>query len=79
MPTPEIYYPTTLFFKICNKILRFSIVEFALLSGLNFGPANFSPYKRHELSPNSIFEKLFGAKPETTTADVRNAYAEKKV
>lgn len=76
-PTPN-FDPTSLFFKIGDKVLRFSRVEYALVSGLRFGPVTFNPYKRHELPPNSTFKRLFGANTDTTTADVHTAYTNKE-
>lgn len=57
--------------------LQFSRVEYALVSGLKFGLANFKPYVRHELPPNSIFERLFGANKQTKLKDIHYTYTKK--
>lgn len=76
-PNPN-FDPTSLFFKIGETVLRLSRVDFALVSGLKFGPSSFDPYAAHILPPNSVYERLFGAKEETFTSDVRTAYINKE-
>ncbi|KAL6528964.1 hypothetical protein OROMI_028850 [Orobanche minor] len=76
-PKPN-FDPTSLFFKIGDKVLQFSRVEYALVSGLRFGPSNFDPYAKHELPKNSMFERVFGADETTKLYDVRLAYISKK-
>lgn len=75
-PLPN-FDKTALWFKIGGKVLRFSRVEYALVSGLKFGRAEFNPYKMHRLPSSSIYKRLFGANPLTTTAMVRNAFVNK--
>lgn len=75
-PSPN-FDKTALWFKIGDKVLRFSRVEYALVSGLKFGRTEFNPYRRHRLPSSSIYERLFGANPLTTTAMVRNAFVNK--
>lgn len=57
--------------------MRFSRVEYALVSGLKFGPSTFDPYAEQTLPPNSTYERLFGANPGTRLCDVRNAFLER--
>lgn len=53
VPKPN-FDPTALFFRIGNTVIRFSRVEYALVSGLKFGATSFNPYARHKL-PRNIF------------------------
>lgn len=48
------------------------------MSGLKFGCADFNPYKRQQPPLGSIYKRLFGADPLTTTAMVRAAYVKKE-
>ncbi|KAL6553653.1 hypothetical protein OROGR_007495 [Orobanche gracilis] len=78
IPKPEID-ETTLWFKVKGRVLRFSRVEFALITGLRFGPtpANFQPYKSHRIPKNSVFTKLLGNK-EVLIAYIRTKFINKK-
>ncbi|KAL6531503.1 hypothetical protein OROMI_027866 [Orobanche minor] len=77
-PKPEID-ETALWFKVKWRVLRFSRVEFALITGLRFGPtpANFQPYKSHRIPRNSVFTKLLGNK-EVLIAYIRTKFINKK-
>ncbi|KAL6518337.1 hypothetical protein OROMI_034038 [Orobanche minor] len=77
-PKPEVD-ETALWFKVKGRILRFSRIEFALITGLRFGPtpANFQPYKSHRIPRNSVFTKLLGNK-EMLIAYIRTKFINKK-
>ncbi|KAL6559231.1 hypothetical protein OROHE_006600 [Orobanche hederae] len=77
-PKPEVD-ETALWFKVKGRILRFSRIEFALITGLRFGPtpANFQPYKSHRIPRNSVFTKLLGNK-ELLIAYIRTKFINKK-
>ncbi|KAL6518161.1 hypothetical protein OROMI_033862 [Orobanche minor] len=49
-PRPELD-KTSLWFKVKGKVLRFSRVEFVLISGLKFGPAKINPYMMNDKIP----------------------------
>ncbi|KAL6537851.1 hypothetical protein OROMI_025494 [Orobanche minor] len=78
IPKPEID-ETALWFKVKGRVLRFSRVEFALITGLRFGPtpANFQSYKSHRIPRNSVFTKLLGNK-EVLIAYIRTKFINKK-
>lgn len=65
-PDPD---PTAIFFRVNDKIVRFGRTEFALVTGLKFGPCppGFDPYAVFEFSPQSIYAKFFDRK--AVTAD----------
>lgn len=76
VPEPN-FDPTALFFRIGEQVIRLSREEYALVSGLKFGPSSFDPYAEHQLPPDSIYERLFGLKEDITTGQVRAAYVDK--
>ncbi|KAL6557354.1 hypothetical protein OROMI_017704 [Orobanche minor] len=47
---------TSLWFKVKGKVLRFSRVEFVLISGLKFGPARTNPYMMNDKIPADSVE-----------------------
>lgn len=65
LPDPD---PTAIFFRVNNKVVRFGRMEFALVTGLRFGPrGRFDPFGTFEFQPHSIYSKCFNSCP--TAAD----------
>ncbi|KAL6577360.1 hypothetical protein OROMI_011636 [Orobanche minor] len=55
---------TSLWFKVKGKVLRFSRVEFVLISGLKFGRAKTNPYMMNDKSPiDSVYARLLDSIP----------------
>ncbi|KAL6583242.1 hypothetical protein OROMI_005320 [Orobanche minor] len=62
-PKPDLDQ-TALWFKVHGRVLRFSRVEFALITGLKFGPAKKNPYMLSEkVSGDSVYARLLEGKP----------------
>ncbi|KAL6534004.1 hypothetical protein OROHE_013837 [Orobanche hederae] len=62
-PRPELD-KTALWFKVKGKVLRFSRVEFVLISGLKFGPAKINPYMMNDKIPvDSAYARLLDSTP----------------
>lgn len=55
-------YPMTVYYKVNGQMVRFGRMEFALVTGLRFGPTNIDPYARHVIPALSVYRRLFGAK-----------------
>ncbi|KAL3637509.1 hypothetical protein CASFOL_018677 [Castilleja foliolosa] len=47
-----------LWFLVGDKFVRFSKYEYALVTGLRFGPTNFDPNEDYELQTNGVYRKL---------------------
>ncbi|KAL6518016.1 hypothetical protein OROMI_033717 [Orobanche minor] len=76
-PKPELDQ-TALWFKVQGRVLRFSRVEFALITGLKFGPAKINPYMlREKVSDNSVYARLLGGKA-ISPADLRTQFINKQ-
>ncbi|KAL6526211.1 hypothetical protein OROMI_029851 [Orobanche minor] len=76
-PKPELDQ-TALWFKVQGRVLRFSRVEFALITGLKFGPAKINPYMlREKVSGNSVYARLLGGKA-ISPADLRTQFINKQ-
>ncbi|KAL6564847.1 hypothetical protein OROMI_016297 [Orobanche minor] len=48
-----------MWFEVNGEVIRFSKVEFALISGLRFGTSQFNPYQDHDIPETSLYTKLF--------------------
>lgn len=55
-PDPD---PNAIWFKVRGQIIRFSRIEFALISGLKFGQSQFNPYQNHQIPATSVYTRLF--------------------
>lgn len=55
--------PTILWFKIGDKQIRFSRFEYALITGLRFGPSNFDPCDNHTIPEDSTYTRCLGNSP----------------
>ncbi|KAL6513725.1 hypothetical protein OROHE_019585 [Orobanche hederae] len=76
-PKPEVD-KIALWFKVKGKILRFSRVEFALISGLKFGPTKINPYMMNDKIPiDSVYARLLNSKP-ILPVDLRTKFIDKK-
>ncbi|KAL6566829.1 hypothetical protein OROMI_015233 [Orobanche minor] len=76
-PKPELDQ-TALWFKVQGRVLRFSRVEFALITGLKFGPAKVNPYMlREKVSGDSVYARLLGGKA-ISPADLRTQFINKQ-
>ncbi|KAL6582622.1 hypothetical protein OROMI_004700 [Orobanche minor] len=53
---------TALLLKVKGRDLRFLRVEFALVSGIKFGPAKFNPYMMHQIPVDSVYTRLLERK-----------------
>ncbi|KAL6551056.1 hypothetical protein OROMI_021544 [Orobanche minor] len=56
VPDPD---ENALWFKINGEVIRFSKVEFALVTGLRFGTSQFNPYEDHDIPETSLYTRLF--------------------
>ncbi|KAL6573382.1 hypothetical protein OROHE_001841 [Orobanche hederae] len=76
-PKPDLDQ-TALWFKVQGRVLRFSRVEFALITGLKFGPAKINPYMLSEkVSGDSVYARLLEGKP-ISPADLRTKFVNKQ-
>ncbi|KAH6837255.1 hypothetical protein C2S53_003042 [Perilla frutescens var. hirtella] len=65
-------------FYVNGTTLRFGPSEFALVSGLQFGPSNFDPNAAHPIPPNGIFYRLFEGK-KTTVTQMYDKFTDKRL
>ncbi|KAL6495549.1 hypothetical protein OROGR_030112 [Orobanche gracilis] len=56
VPDPD---ENAMWFKVNGEIIRFSKVEFALVTGLRFGTSQFNPYEDHDIPETSLYTRLF--------------------
>ncbi|KAL6549996.1 hypothetical protein OROMI_020484 [Orobanche minor] len=76
-PRPELD-KTSLWFKGKGKVLRFSRVEFVLISGLKFGPAKINPYMMNDKIPvDSVYARLLDSTP-ILPVNLRTKFIDKK-
>ncbi|KAL6567801.1 hypothetical protein OROGR_001469 [Orobanche gracilis] len=76
-PKPDLDQ-TAIWFKVQGRVLRFSRVEFALITGLKFGPAKINPYTLSEkVSGDSVYARLLEGKP-ISPADLRTKFVNKQ-
>ncbi|KAL6565322.1 hypothetical protein OROGR_002273 [Orobanche gracilis] len=76
-PRPDLDQ-TAIWFKVQGRVLRFSMVEFALITGLKFGPAKINPYMLSEkVSGDSVYARLLEGKP-ISPADLRTKFVNKQ-
>ncbi|KAL6556779.1 hypothetical protein OROHE_006655 [Orobanche hederae] len=69
---------TSLWFKVKGKVLRFSRVEFVLISGLKFGPAKTNPYMINDKIPaDSVYARLLDSTP-ILPVNLRTKFIDKK-
>ncbi|KAL6501094.1 hypothetical protein OROHE_025291 [Orobanche hederae] len=69
---------TSLWFKVKGKVLRFSRVEFVLISGLKFGPAKTNPYMMNDKIPtDSVYARLLDSTP-ILPVNLRTKFIDKK-
>ncbi|KAL6548216.1 hypothetical protein OROGR_008637 [Orobanche gracilis] len=62
-PRPDLDQ-TAIWFKVQGRVLRFSRVEFALITGLKFSPAKINPYMLSEkVSGDSVYARILEGKP----------------
>ncbi|KAL6560585.1 hypothetical protein OROGR_004144 [Orobanche gracilis] len=67
-----------LWFNVQGRVLRFSRVGFALITGLKFGPAQINPYMLSEkVSGDSVYARLLEGKPISPT-DLRTKFVNKQ-
>ncbi|KAL6503681.1 hypothetical protein OROGR_025604 [Orobanche gracilis] len=75
-PKPDLDQ-TALWFKVQGTVLRFSRVEFALISGLRYGSAKINAYMLSEkVSVDSVYARLLESKP-IFTAYLRTKFMDK--
>ncbi|KAL6536069.1 hypothetical protein OROHE_012913 [Orobanche hederae] len=55
VPDPD---ENSMWFKINGEVIRFSKVEFALVTGLRFGTSQFNPYEDHDIPETSLYTRL---------------------
>ncbi|KAL6565691.1 hypothetical protein OROHE_004746 [Orobanche hederae] len=48
-----------MWFKVNGEVIRFSKVEFALVTGLRFGTSQFNPYEDHDIPETLLYTRLF--------------------
>ncbi|KAL6532201.1 hypothetical protein OROGR_014171 [Orobanche gracilis] len=76
-PRPDLDQKAILF-KVQGRVLRFSRVEFALITGLKFGPTKINPYTLSEkVSGDSVYARLLEGKP-ISPADWRTKFVNKQ-
>ncbi|KAL6503996.1 hypothetical protein OROGR_025919 [Orobanche gracilis] len=76
-PKPDLDQ-TAIWFKVHGRVLRFSRVEFTLITGLKFGPAKINPYMLSEkVSGDSVYARLLEGKP-ISPADLRTKFVNKQ-
>ncbi|KAL6549314.1 hypothetical protein OROHE_008431 [Orobanche hederae] len=69
---------TSLWFKVKGKVLRFSRVEFVLISGLKFGPAKINSYMMNDKIPvDSVYARLLDSTP-IFPVNLRTKFIDKK-
>ncbi|KAL6531362.1 hypothetical protein OROMI_027725 [Orobanche minor] len=69
---------TSLWFKVKGKVLRFSRVEFVLISGLKFGPTKTNPYMMNDKIPaDSVYARLLDSIP-ILPVNLRTKFIDKK-
>ncbi|KAL6543221.1 hypothetical protein OROHE_010741 [Orobanche hederae] len=56
IPDPD---ENAMWFKVNGEAIRFSKVEFALVTGLRFGTRQFNPYEDHDIPETSLYTRLF--------------------
>ncbi|KAL6552019.1 hypothetical protein OROGR_008173 [Orobanche gracilis] len=56
VPDPD---ENAMWFKVNGEVIRFSKVEFALVTGLRFGTSQFNPYEDHDIPETSLYTRLF--------------------
>ncbi|KAL6573103.1 hypothetical protein OROHE_002579 [Orobanche hederae] len=56
VPDPD---ENAMWFKVNGEVIRFSKVEFALVTGLRFGTSQFNPYEDHDIPETSMYTRLF--------------------
>lgn len=55
-PDPD---PTAVFYQVEDHVVKFSRVEFALMTGLRFGGSSFDPYKTAGVPDSSLYSRIF--------------------
>ncbi|KAL6555230.1 hypothetical protein OROGR_006488 [Orobanche gracilis] len=76
-PKPDLDQ-TAIWFKVQGRVLIFSRVEFALITGLKFGPTKINPYTLSEkVSGDSVYTRLLEGKPISPT-DLRTKFVNKQ-
>ncbi|KAL6552751.1 hypothetical protein OROHE_008115 [Orobanche hederae] len=76
-PRPELD-KTSLWFKVKGKVLRFSRMEFVLISGLKFGPVKITPYMMSDKIPvDSVYARLLESTP-ILPVNLRTKFIDKK-
>ncbi|KAL6513483.1 hypothetical protein OROGR_020969 [Orobanche gracilis] len=56
VPDPD---ENAMWFKVNGEVIRFSKVEFALVTGLRFGTSQFNSYEDHDIPETSLYTRLF--------------------
>ncbi|KAL3633240.1 hypothetical protein CASFOL_022767 [Castilleja foliolosa] len=63
----DVSEPDALWFRVRNKFLRFSKYEYALVTGLRFGPTDFDPNVKYEYPAGGVFKRRNGDETKMVT------------
>ncbi|KAL3644386.1 hypothetical protein CASFOL_012318 [Castilleja foliolosa] len=63
----DVSEPDALWFRVRNKFLRFSKYEYALVTGLRFGPTDFDPKVKYEYPAGGVFKRRNGDETKMVT------------
>ncbi|KAL3615951.1 hypothetical protein CASFOL_040245 [Castilleja foliolosa] len=63
----DVSEPNALWFCVRNKFLRFSKYEYALVTGLRFGPTDFDPKVKYEYPAGGVFKRRNGDETKMVT------------
>ncbi|KAL6529491.1 hypothetical protein OROGR_015114 [Orobanche gracilis] len=75
VPDPD---ENAMWFKVNGEVIRFSKVEFALVTGLRFGTSQFNPYEDHDIPEMSLYTRLF-KNEKITSINLWNLFKSKDV
>ncbi|KAL3618987.1 hypothetical protein CASFOL_037215 [Castilleja foliolosa] len=63
----DVSEPDALWFRVKNTFLRFSKYEYALVTGLRFGPTDFDPKVKYEYQAGGVFKRRNGDETKMVT------------
>ncbi|KAL3652696.1 hypothetical protein CASFOL_002377 [Castilleja foliolosa] len=63
----DVSEPDALWFRVKNTFLRFSKYEYALVTGLRFGPTDFDPKVKYEYPAGGVFKRRNGDETKMVT------------
>ncbi|KAL3619754.1 hypothetical protein CASFOL_034666 [Castilleja foliolosa] len=63
----DVSEPDALWFRVKNSFLRFSKYEYALVTGLRFGPTDFDPKVKYEYPAGGVFKRRNGDETKMVT------------